>query len=242
MQFSPPLVEARLMKRYKRFLADMEIPDNPGGGQYLTVHCPNPGSMMGLAEPGSRCWVMPKTGTKLPYGWEIVESQASGVTALVGINTSRANAIVAEGLAAGAFPGLPTATIAREVKVGASRLDFRLEDAPADSGGRPCWVEVKSVTLSRRAGIAEFPDAKTDRGSRHLAELAALAQAGERAVLLFLVQRSDCREVRIAADIDPTYAAAMTQARALGVEIRAFSCEISPSGIDAAGEIAFIPD
>lgn len=233
MQFSPPLVEARLMKRYKRFLADMEV-----GGKYLTVHCPNPGSMMGLAEPGSRCWVMPKTGTKLPYGWEIVESKASGVTALVGINTSRANAIVAEGLASGAFPDLPTAAIAREVRVGeASRLDFRLEDAE----GRPCWVEVKSVTLSRQAGIAEFPDAKTDRGSRHLAELAALAQAGERAVLLFLVQRSDCREVQIAADIDPTYAAAMTQARAQGVEIRAFSCQISPSGIDAAGEIAFIP-
>ena len=232
MQFSPPLVEARLMKRYKRFLADMEV-----GGTYVTVHCPNPGSMMGLAEPGSRCWVAAKTGTKLPYGWEIVESKASGVTALVGINTSRANAIVAEGLAAGLFPGLPNAAIAREVKVGAaSRLDFRL----GDTEGRPCWVEVKSVTLSRRAGVAEFPDARTDRGSRHLAELATLSRSGERAVLLFLVQRSDCREVRLAADIDPTYAAAMTQARAQGVEIRAFSCDISPSGIDAGSEIAFI--
>jgi sugar fermentation stimulation protein A len=233
MQFSPPLVEARLLKRYKRFLADMEV-----GGSYLTAHCPNPGSMMGLAEPGSRGWVMPKTGTKLPYGWELVETKSSGVTALVGINTGRANAIVAEGLAAGKFPDLPTATVAREVKVGgASRLDFRL----ADADGRICWVEVKSVTLSRRAGIAEFPDAKTERGSRHLAELATLALAGQRAVLLFLVQRSDCREVRLAADIDPTYAAAMTQARAQGVEIRAFSCEISPRGIDAGPEIAFIP-
>jgi sugar fermentation stimulation protein A len=233
MQFAPPLVEARLIKRYKRFLADVEI-----GGEYCTVHCPNPGSMMGLAEPGSRCWLMPKTGTKLPYGWELVESKASGVTAVVGINTGRANAVVAEALAAGAFPGLPTATVLREVKVGtASRLDFRL----ADAEGRPCWVEVKSVTLSRGAGIAEFPDAKTDRGSRHLAELGHLAQAGQRAVLLFLVQRSDCREVRLAADIDPAYAAAMTQARAQGVEIRAFSCEISPLGIDAGPEIAFIP-
>jgi sugar fermentation stimulation protein A len=236
MQFSPPLVEARLMKRYKRFLADMEI-----GGKYVTVHCPNPGSMMGLAEPGSRCWLSPKTGTKLPYGWELVESKASGAAALVGINTARANAIVAEGLAGGAFPGFPTATVAREVKIGAgalhnSRLDFRLGDAES----RPCWVEVKSVTLSRRAGIAEFPDAKTDRGSRHLAELSVLALTGQRAVLLFLVQRSDCREVRIAGDIDPTYAAAMTQARAQGVEIRAFSCEISAAGIDAGHEIAFI--
>jgi sugar fermentation stimulation protein A len=232
MQFSPPLREARLLKRYKRFLADVEI-----GGRYLTVHCPNPGSMMGLAEPGSRAWLSPKLGTKLPYGWELVETKSSGVTALVGINTGRANAIVAEGLAAGKFPGFPTAAVAREVKVStASRLDFRL----ADKQGRPCWVEVKSVTLSRRAGIAEFPDAKTDRGSRHLAELAILALSGQRAVLLFLVQRSDCREVRIAADVDPTYAAAMTQARAQGVEIRAFSCEISPLGIDVGGEIAFI--
>jgi sugar fermentation stimulation protein A len=232
MQFAPPLVEAHLVKRYKRFLADVEI-----AGSIVTVHCPNPGSMMGLAEPGSRCWLSPRTGTKLPYGWEIVESKASGVIALVGINTGRANAIVAEGLAAGVFPSLPTATISREVRVGTvSRLDFRL----ADAEGRPCWVEVKSVTLSRRPGLAEFPDARTDRGSRHLAELATLAQAGQRAVLLFLVQRSDCREVRIAADIDPTYAAALTQARALGVEIRAVSCGISLRGIDAGAEMAFI--
>ena len=233
MEFAPALVEARLIKRYKRFLADVEM-----GGKYLTVHCPNPGSMMGLAEPGSRCWLMPKVGTKLPYGWELVESKNSGAAALVGINTGRANAVVAEGLAAGVFGDLPNAAVQREVRVGTvSRLDFRL----CDMEGRPCWVEVKSVTLSRHAGVAEFPDAKTDRGSRHLAELSLLAQSGARAVLLFLVQRSDCGEVRIAGDIDPTYAAALTQARAQGVEIRAFSCRISPRGIDAGPEIAFIP-
>jgi sugar fermentation stimulation protein A len=244
MQFAPPLVEARLIRRYKRFLADMEIPGQMGG-ESVTVHCPNPGSMLGLAAPGSRCWLMPKSGTKLPFCWELVEATvnpgAAGVTALVGINTARANAVVAEGLAADRFADLPTAAITREVVVGpgsvhGSRLDFRLGDAE----GRPCWVEVKSVTLSRHAGVAEFPDAKTDRGSRHLAELGALAQAGARAVLLFLVQRSDCGEVRIASDIDPAYAAALTQARARGVEIRAFSCGISPLGIDAGAEIAFI--
>jgi len=239
MQFDPPLIEARLRLRYKRFLADMEIE-----GTHVTVHCANPGSMMGLAEPGSRCWLSPKTGTKLPYGWELVET-ASG--ALVGIHTTRANAIVAEGLAAGRFPGLPAAKIQREVKVGPrpasgrsseaeSRLDFRLEDA----GGNPCWVEVKSVTLSRRAGLAEFPDAKTARGARHLGELAALKQRGERVVLLFLAQRADCGEMAIAADIDPAYASAMTQVRAQGVEIMAFSCEISPMGIDVSRQIAFI--
>jgi sugar fermentation stimulation protein A len=233
MQFDPPLLEARLRLRYKRFLADMEIPGETAG-RHVTVHCPNPGSMMGLAEPGSRCWLSPKTGTKLPYAWELVET---GAGALVGIHTGRANAIVAEGLAAGRFPGLPSAKVQREVKVGhESRLDFRLEDA----AGKPCWVEVKSVTLSRRAGIAEFPDARTARGARHLAELAALKQRGERAVLLFLAQRADCGEMTIAADIDPFYASALTQVRAQGVEIMAFSCEISPAGIDAGREIAFI--
>jgi len=231
MKFPAPLVEARLIKRYKRFLADMKI-----GSEAVTVHCPNPGSMLGLAEPGARCWLGAKTGTKLPYAWELVESVTEGTPALVGIHTGRANGLVAEGLAKGAFPGLPTAAIAPEVKVGASRLDFRL----ADESGRPCWVEVKSVTLSRRAGRAEFPDARTERGTRHLAELATLAKAGDRAVLLFLVQRSDCREMSLAADIDPAYAAALTQARAAGVEIRAFSCRVSPSGIDAGAEIAFI--
>jgi sugar fermentation stimulation protein A len=234
MQFTPPLVEARLIRRYKRFLADMLI-----GGETVTVHCPNPGSMLGMAAPGSRCWLSPKVGTKLPFGWEIVAVPETG--ALVGINTGRANAIVAEGLAAGAFPGLPTAAITREVKVGLSRLDFRL----ADAAGSPCWVEVKSVTLSRQPGLAEFPDARTERGARHLAELATLAQSGaesgQRAVLLFLVQRDDCRELRLAADIDPAYALAMTQARAKGVEIRAFGCRISAFGIDVSAEIPFIP-
>jgi sugar fermentation stimulation protein A len=243
MRFDPPLVEARLRLRYKRFLADMEIPGEIDGA-HVTVHCPNPGSMLGLAEPGSRCWLSPKVGTKLAYGWELVETSAG---ALVGIHTTRANAIVAEGLAAGRFPGLPSARVQREVKVGTrpargrsseteSRLDFRLEDA----AGNPCWVEVKSVTLSRRSGRAEFPDAKTARGARHLAELAALKQRGERAVLLFLAQRADCGELTIAADIDPFYASALTQVRAQGVEIMAFSCGISPMGIDVGRQIAFI--
>ena len=229
MRFNPPLIEARLRLRYKRFLADMEI-----GGGHVTVHCPNPGSMIGLAEPGSRCWLSPKTGTKLPYGWELVET---GSGAVVGIHTGRANEIVAQALAAGHFAGLPSAKIQREVKVGdESRLDFRLED----TAGKPCWVEVKSVTLSRRNGLAEFPDAKTARGARHLAELVALRQRGERAVLLFLAQRADCREMTLAADIDPFYASALTQVRAQGVEIMAFCCETSSQGIDVGPEIAFI--
>ena len=232
MQFAPALTEARLLRRYKRFLADMEI-----GGEVVTVHCPNPGSMMGLAEPGSRCWLTRRTGTKLPYCWELVEATDPAGAALVGIHTGRANGVVAEGLLGGAFPGLPNAAIEREVKAGlASRLDFRLLDA----NGRACWVEVKSVTLSRRPGLAEFPDARTERGARHLAELAALVATGDRAVLLFLVQRGDCSAMAPAADVDPSYAAALSLARAQGVEIRAFSCQISISGIDPGPEIAFI--
>jgi sugar fermentation stimulation protein A len=241
MQFRPSLIEARLIRRYKRFLADMEI-----GGETVTVHCPNPGSMLGLADPGNRAWLSAKTGTKLPYAWEIVETgrQSPIPGALVGIHTGRANALVAEALRAGSWPGFPNATIQPEVKVGPrligeteSRLDFRL----AGVDGAPCWVEVKSVTLSRRAGLAEFPDARTTRGARHLNALARLAQAGERAVLLFLVQRGDCGSVAVAADIDPAYAQALAMARAQGVEIRAFSCRINNAGIDPGAEIAFIP-
>jgi sugar fermentation stimulation protein A len=234
MRFQPPLIEAKLIRRYKRFLADMDI-----GGETVTVHCPNPGSMLGLADTGNRAWLTPKTGTKLPYAWEIVETgpQSPIPGALAGIHTGRANALVAEALRSGQWSDFPNAVIQPEVKVGTeSRLDFRL----ADANGTPCWVEVKSVTLSRRAGLAEFPDARTARGARHLDELARLARSGQRAVLLFLVQRSDSGSVAVAADIDPGYARTLSLARAQGVEIRAFSCRITTSGIDAGPEIAFI--
>lgn len=231
MHFDAALIEARLVRRYKRFLSEMELAD----GSIVTAHCPNPGSMLGLAVPGSRCWLSHHAGgtRKLSYGWELVEADG----ALVGINTGRANTIVAEGLCAHRIPGLPVGTLEREVKVGAkSRLDFRL----ADDRGRYTYVEVKSVTLSRQPGLAEFPDAKTARGAKHLMELAELAGAGHRAVLLFLVQRGDCTRLAAAADIDPAYAAALDQARNRGVEVIAVACRLSPQAIEIDGPIPLI--
>jgi sugar fermentation stimulation protein A len=253
MLFPTPLIPARLQRRYKRFLADVILPD----GSAALAHCPNPGSMLGLAEPETLCWLSDHRGTarKLPYGWEVSEvgnpaTQVQAGRHFVGINTGLANAIVAEALAAGRIPALTGYDeIRREVRVGTqSRLDFLLlrragtPEAPTqDDKRRACYVEVKSVTLSRAAGLAEFPDARTARGARHLAELAELAAAGHRAMLLFLVQRDDCTRVRCAADIDPFYAAALRQV-AGSVEIRAYGCDFAqadgrPLGITLSGEI-----
>jgi sugar fermentation stimulation protein A len=238
MNFATPLIPARLLRRYKRFLADVILPD---GGEAV-VHCPNPGSMLGLAEPGTICWLSDhrSTSRKLPFGWELAELAKSAEMAdrrFVGINTGHANTIVAEALAAGRIAALADHDeIRREVKVGSrSRLDFQLLRHPAASGkpGESCFVEVKSVTLSREDGLAEFPDARTERGARHLLELAELAAAGHRAVLLFLVQRADCNRVTCAADIDPAYADTLRQV-AGQVEIRAYDCAFP---LDSAGPL-----
>ncbi|MBK8157635.1 MAG: DNA/RNA nuclease SfsA [Rhodospirillaceae bacterium] len=222
MLFDPPLLPARLIRRYKRFLADMALPD----GSEIVAHCPNPGSMLGLAEPGSPCFLSVKTakGRKLDFGWELVSVEGG---AWVGINTAYANRIVAEGLAAGRIPGLPQGGSWRpEVAFGSgTRFDF----AHTGDDGALLYLEVKSVTLSRRVGLAEFPDARTERGLKHLHALSAAVALGYRAVLLFLVQRSDCRTLRIAADIDPLYAAGIKAALAAGVEIIGVAWEVAPS-------------
>lgn len=246
MDFATPLIPARLLRRYKRFLADVILPD----GSEAVVHCPNPGSMLGLAAPGTICWLSDHRGTsrKLPFGWEVAElpkPASDPRRRFVGINTGHANGIVAEALAAGriaAFAGYDA--VRREVKVGSrSRLDFQLLRDPAGPGkpADSCFIEVKSVTLSRQDGLAEFPDARTERGARHLLELAALAEAGHRAVLLFLVQRADCARVTCAADIDPAYAATLRQV-AGRIDIHAYGCDFplngdGPGGITLAAEI-----
>lgn len=227
MQFPDPLIRGSLLRRYKRFLSDIRLDD----GREVVAHCANPGSMMGLAEPASRVWLSPSRNParKLKYSWELVEVQAPAGGALVGINTGRANALAAEALEAGRVPELAGYARRRaEVRYGTnSRVDFLLEDA-----GRPdCYVEVKSVTLSRHAGLAEFPDAVTARGSKHLAELAEMVRQGRRAVLFFLVQRGDCDAVAPAADIDPAYAAALDRALTSGVEVLCYQCKLSPEGI-----------
>jgi sugar fermentation stimulation protein A len=224
MKYSLPLIPATLLRRYKRFLADMELED----GSPITVHCANPGSMLSMAVAGRRCWLSHHTGTtrKLEHSWELEEAP----TGCIGINTARANPVVAEALAAGAIPELAGWPIVRrEVPDGdASRLDFHLSGGDAPD----CWLEVKSVTMSREAGLAEWPDAKSSRGARHLDALSRLAAAGAKATMLFLAQRPDCSVFRVAGDIDPTYAAALAAVDRTKVRILAYDCAVSPEGIE----------
>lgn len=227
MRFPAPLIPATLLRRYKRFLADVELAD----GAVTTVHVANPGSMLGLAVPGVRVWLSrSKSPTrKLAHSWELVEVDVGAGPELVGVNTAHPNALAAEAIASGKIPALAGyAGLRREVKYGAaSRCDLLLEDSEKP----PCWVEIKSVTLMRRPGLAEFPDAVTARGARHLDELAARVAAGERAVMLFLIQIGSAARFSLARDIDPTYGIAFDQARAAGVEVLAHRCTMSQDGI-----------
>jgi len=239
MKFSEPLVQGRLIRRYKRFLADVELPT---GGYMVVAHCANPGSMAGLAEPGAEVWLSPSSNPKrkLKWTWELVRDAGTG--GLVGIHTGRANAIVEDALTAGLVdPSLRFDRFRREVKYGTgSRVDFMLES----DAGPPCYLEVKSVTLRRslqRPHHAEFPDAVTARGARHLQELANVKKAGARAVLVYLVQRDDCDTVGLAADIDPAYAAAAQDAVSHGVEMFALRCRLSPEEIIATGPLPMAP-
>ncbi|MEQ9519053.1 MAG: DNA/RNA nuclease SfsA [Parvibaculum sp.] len=239
MKFSPPLTPATLLKRYKRFLADIRFDD----GREITAHCANPGSMMGLAEPGSRIHLSKSDNPKrkLAWSWELIEvaSPLGGTPTLVGVNTARPNQIVEEAILSAKIPELTGyATLRREVKYGEnSRIDILLEDP----GRPPAYVEIKSVTLSREAGIAAFPDAKTARGAKHMAELAAMVRAGHRAIVFFLVQRDDCTEVRPATDIDPHYAQALADAIDAGVEPLCYSCKLTTMGIDIHHSLPITP-
>jgi len=237
MRFPSPLLAGRLVRRYKRFLADIELAD----GAVVTAHCANPGSMLGLAAPGSRVWLSrsedPKR--KLPYSWELIEVDLGGGPTLVGINTVNPNRAVPAAIAAGLIPGLARyEEFAREVRYGdRCRIDILL-NAP---GRAPCYVEIKNVHLMRRQGLAEFPDSVTARGAKHLAELAKLAASGIRAVMLYLVQRGDAASFALARDIDPSYAEGFDRAIASGVEAMAFCCEISLEGLGGLRAIPFAP-
>jgi len=233
MRFQTQLVPARLIRRYKRFLADCRLEDT---GEEVIAHCANPGSMMGLAEPGSRIWLEPNDDPKkkLNYGWRLVDHENGHFT---GVDTALPNRAMKAALVAGEVTPLAAyAEVRPEVKYGEnSRIDFLL----SGDGLPDAYVEVKSVTLSRETGLAEFPDSVTARGAKHLGELARMAQAGHRAVLLYLVQRTDCSQMRLAADIDPTYAAASHAARAAGLEIYAIGTHITPQAVTLAQPIPF---
>jgi sugar fermentation stimulation protein A len=224
MRFQTPLIPARLIRRYKRFLADCRLED----GREITAHCANPGSMMGLAEPGSLVWLEPNDDPrkKLKFGWRLVDHENGHYT---GVDTAVPNRMLRTALEAGEVAGLEGyETVRPEVKYGeASRIDFLLQGAD-----RPdTYVEVKSVTLCRQPGLAEFPDSKTARGAKHLAELSAMVAQGHRAVMLYLIQRTDCEVFTLASDIDPTYAAAYAEAREAGVETLCFDCRITPESV-----------
>lgn len=225
MRFQTPLVPAVLIRRYKRFLADARLED----GREVTAHCANPGSMMGLAEPGMRIWLEPNDDPKkkLKFGWRLVEHAGGHFT---GVDTSVPNRALRAALEARTVPELAAYSRVRpEVAYGeGSRIDFLLQ-----AEGLPdAYVEVKSVTLSRRPNLAEFPDSVTARGTKHLGELAAMARAGHRAVMLYLVQRTDSGRFTLAADIDPAYARGFVAARAAGVEALCYGTQISPDGVE----------
>jgi len=230
MRFQTPLVPARLIRRYKRFLADCRLED----GREITAHCANSGSMMGLAEPGTRIWLEPNDDPKkkLKFGWRLVDHENGDFT---GVDTSLPNRMLRAALEAGEVAGLEGyETVRPEVKYGeASRIDFLLSGPVR----RDAYVEVKSVTLSRQPALAEFPDSRTARGAKHLSELAAMVGKGHRAVMLYLIQRTDCEAFTLAADIDPTYAAAYAEARAAGVETLSYDCRITPEGVWLGGAV-----
>jgi len=236
MQFAAPLIPATLVRRYKRFLADVLLE----GGEALTVHVANPGAMTGLAAPGSRVWLSKSSDPKrkLAYSWELVEVDLGVGTELVGVNTAHPNPLVAAALAQEQIPELAGyGSIRREVRYGAnSRVDFLLEapDRP------PCYVEVKNVHLMRRPGFAEFPDSVTARGARHLAELAGVVAAGSRAVMLYLIQICSASRFALARDIDPAYGAAFERARAAGVEAIAYRCTVESAGLDIVAPVPIV--
>lgn len=237
MKLQADLVPVTLLRRYKRFLADVELAD----GSVITAHVANPGAMLGLQAPGARIWLsksMSKT-RKLPYSWELIEADFGNGPELVGVNTMHPNAIVAEALAANAIPELTGYDIIRrEVKYGAaSRVDFLLEHPSRP----PCYVEVKNVHMMRQPGLAEFPDSVTARGARHLEELAIVVAAGARAVMLFVVQIGSSTTFALARDIDPAYGRAFDKARAAGVEAIAYTCRIDHDGIVLAGRVPIEP-
>ena len=236
MLFPHPLIEGRLIKRYKRFLADVELAD----GSTVVAHCANSGSMLGCKEPGSKVYLSPNTNpkAKLDWRWEMIEVEG----ALVGINTSHPNRLVEEAILDGTIEELQGyESLRREVKYGVnSRIDILLEGPEGGTPGK-CYVEVKNVTL-REGNEARFPDAVTSRGTKHLKELTDMVREGHRAVMVYLVQRGDCEHFRPAADIDPVYADALKAAHKAGVEVLCYQCTLSPTAIEVTAPMPYSVD
>jgi sugar fermentation stimulation protein A len=236
MLFDSPLIPATLTRRYKRFLADVVLEN----GDVTTVHVANPGAMTGLHRPQSRIWLSDSRNPLRKYRctWELIEVDLGSGAELVGVNTGQPHTLTAEAIAAGLIPELRDyASIRREVKYGQkSRIDFLLED-PA----RPaCYLEVKNVHLMRKPRLAEFPDSVTERGAKHLRELARMRAEGARAAMLYVLQIPSADRFAIARDIDPAYAAAFDQARKAGVEMLAWRCSVNLGGIQIAAPVPVV--
>jgi sugar fermentation stimulation protein A len=232
MQFFSPLIQGTLIKRYKRFLADVRLAD----GSIVIAHCPNTGAMTGCAEPGWKVWLSPSNNPKrkLLYTWEVVLTDRFH---WIGINTHKANVLVKEAIEEGRIDELlGYKTLQSEVRFGQenSRIDFLLTDREKAD----CYVEVKSVTLLvDNAGY--FPDSKTLRGQKHLRELSVMVNQGKRAVLFFCVQHSGIQSVQVAKHIDPDYANELKQAMLNGVEILCYGCRVSSEKIDINQSLQF---
>ncbi len=236
MKFEHELFHGTLIKRYKRFLADVKL-DN---GEIVTAHCANSGSMLSLKDEGNEVWLSPATNpkAKLNYKWEIVKAGE----AMVGINTSLPNKLVEEAILDGTITELQNYdNLRREMKYGQnSRIDLFLSGS---NDGKPdCYVEVKSVTLSREKGTGEFPDAVTSRGTKHLHELTEMVKQGHRSAMVYLAQRSDIKQFRIASDIDPTYANALKVAKENGVEAYCYICTVTPTTIQVDHSIPVLDE
>ena len=232
MKFETLLLKGTLVKRYKRFFADVILEN----GETVVAHCANSGSMLSVKPDGAIVWISPANNPKrkLKYTWEIVQIDGHNV----GINTAHPNRIVAEAIEAGEIPELAGyETQRREVKYGKnSRIDVLLES----EGKPPCYVEVKNVTMKRDLtpeGKAEFPDSVTTRGAKHLVELADMVTEGHRAVMFYLVQRPDCPSFAVAGDIDPDYAAGLATALKAGVEVICYQCDVTPQEISISGPL-----
>ena len=231
MNFDTTLYHGKLIKRYKRFLADVELES----GEVITAHCPNPGSMLGLKEPGLLVWLSyhDDQKRKLKYTWQLTKIGEY----YVGINTQLPNRLAEEAIQAGVIPELDGYDhMKREVKYGTnSKIDLLLSK---DSGER-CYVEVKNVHL-KRGELAEFPDSVTSRGTKHLLELQNEVEQGHRAVMLYVIQRDDSDVFSFAADIDPKYAQTARAVFNKGVEAYAYTCKVLPNGINIYRRVEII--
>lgn len=229
MKWPEPLIEATILKRYKRFLADIDL-----GGRTITAHVPNTGSMQSCWEPNWKCALSlsKNPDRKLPYTLELIHNGESWI----GVNTGNANKLAKIWLTENLLPEISGYTVVvPEKKIGLSRVDFYLEGHPTLP---PCYVEVKNVTL-KLDGIAQFPDSVTERGQKHLKELMEIKKSGLRAAMLYIVQREDVSTFRPAASLDPQYATLLREAHKSGVEILVYQCRMGLQELSLGQSLPF---